>query len=67
MPAPESKTEVTTQEVIEQPARELSQTDHINKKLLTSLFNRLDEGGDSLVAKMLEPDNKNDEHDEWSD
>ena len=74
MPSPEENTvhnhEQTTEEAprIEAlPPREISQTDHINKKLLTSLFNRLDEGGETNLAKMLEDDNKTSEDDEWND
>lgn len=66
MPAPEKNTQTDTQGSAEQPSREVSQTDHINKKLLTSLFNRINEGGDSMLEKMLEPDNS-EENDEWKD
>ncbi|CAG4995448.1 unnamed protein product [Parnassius apollo] len=74
MPAPDSDNnkqkviENNAQELIDQPVREITQTDHLNKKLLTSLFNRMVEGdSDSSLAKMLEPDNINEEHDEWSE
>lgn len=51
---------------LEQPTREISQTDRINKKLLTSLFKRMDEG-DSVINQMLETDNNTTEDDEWKD
>ncbi|KPI98616.1 hypothetical protein RR46_04589 [Papilio xuthus] len=67
MPAPEQNTQSNTQGSVEPPTREISQTDHMNKKLLTSLFKRLNEGGDSILEKMLEPDNNSEENDEWKD
>ncbi|XP_060807802.1 uncharacterized protein LOC132903445 [Amyelois transitella] len=61
MPTPEKKVLTNPEQIQEQPVREITQTDHLNKKLLTSLFNRMNEvdseGGNSLLAKMLEPDN----------
>lgn len=66
MPTPENKTQ-NTEEVAESPTREITQTDHLNKKLLTSLFKRMDEGGDSQLSKMLESDNKTEEDDDWKD
>lgn len=68
MPAPENTLNNNPEQIQEQPVRELSQTDLINKKLLTSLFKRLDEGGDSQLAKMLEADNNGEIADEeWKD
>lgn len=52
------------QQKAEVPVRERTQTDHLNKKLLTSLFNRMNEG-DSMLSKMMEPDNDSEENDEW--
>lgn len=66
MPAPEKTAPVNPEQVQEPPPREISQTDHLNKKLLTSLFKRMDEGGDSNLSKMLEDDNKTEDH-EWED
>lgn len=66
MPEPDKTTPVNPEPVPEQPTREISQIDHINKKLLTSLFKRMDEGGDSTLSKMLEDDNKTDDK-EWED
>ena len=67
MPAPEENVQNKTVQTQEQPMREITQTDHLNKKLLTSLFKRLDEGGNSLLDKMLEPENTSEENDEWKD
>ena len=67
MPAPEENVQNKTVQTQEQPMREITQTDHLNKKLLTSLFKRLDEGGNSLLDKMLEPENNCEENDEWRD
>lgn len=67
MPAPEENVDSKTVQPQEQAMREITQTDHINKKLLTSLFKRLDEGGNSLLEKMLEPDNNSEENDEWQE
>lgn len=70
MPAPLNKESTQKNEDtqnLEQVSREISQTDHINKKLLTSLFKRMDEGGNSTLAKMMEPDNNSEENDEWKD
>lgn len=63
MPEPEKPT-ITKPEVValEPPTREISQIDHINKKLLTSLFKRMDEDGD-----ISQPDNNTTEDDEWKD
>lgn len=60
MPTPQKNVLTNPEQIQEQPAREITQTDHLNKKLMTSLFNRMNEidgGGNSLLAKMLEPDN----------
>ncbi|CAH2229007.1 jg7078 [Pararge aegeria aegeria] len=65
MPAPQESVN-NAEQIQDQPPREITQTDHINKKLLTSLFNRMNEG-DSLLNKMLEDDNKTEESDEWKD
>lgn len=65
MPAPQESVN-NPEPIQEQPPREITQTDHLNKKLLTSLFNRINEGGDSTLNKMLESDNKTEE-DEWKD
>lgn len=65
MPAPQESVN-NPEPIQEQPPREITQTDHLNKKLLTSLFNRINEGGDSTLNKMLENDNKTEE-DEWKD
>lgn len=65
MPAPQESVN-NPEPIQEQPPREITQTDHLNKKLLTSLFNRMNEGGDSTLNKMLENDNKTEE-DEWKD
>lgn len=69
MPAPEKTENNNPEQIQEQPVREITQTDRINKKLLTSLFKRLDEGGDSQLAKMLEADDNNGEiaDEEWKD
>lgn len=68
MPAPEETVNNNPEQIQERPVRELSQTDRINKQLLTSLFKRLDEGGDSQLAKMLEVDNNGEIADEeWKD
>lgn len=68
MPAPVKTENNNPEQIQEQPVRELSQTDRINKQLLTSLFKRLDEGGDSQLAKMLEADNNGEIADEeWKD
>lgn len=67
MPTPEKNVLSNPEQIQEQPVREITQTDHLNKKLLTSLFNRMNEvdgGGNSLLAKMLEPDP---EEAEWED
>lgn len=65
MPEPDKTTPVKPENIPEQPTREISQTDHLNKKLLTSLFKRLDDSGDS-VPNNLEDDNKTEDH-EWED
>ncbi|KAL0860676.1 hypothetical protein ABMA27_010021 [Loxostege sticticalis] len=67
MPTPEKNTMNNPEEILEQPTREISQTDHLNKKLLTSLFNRMNDGEDSNLNKMLEPDNIPEDEDEWKD
>ncbi|CAH0714818.1 unnamed protein product, partial [Brenthis ino] len=67
MPAPEENVDTKTVQPQEQAMREITQTDHLNKKLLTSLFKRLDEGGNSLLETMLEPDNNSEENDEWQE
>ncbi|KAL0811088.1 hypothetical protein ABMA28_010356 [Loxostege sticticalis] len=67
MPTPEKNTMNNPEEILEQPTREISQTDHLNKKLLTSLFNRMNDGEDSNLNKMLEPDNIPEDDDEWKD
>ncbi|CAH2098073.1 unnamed protein product [Euphydryas editha] len=67
MPAPEEMVNVNPEDIQDQPIREITQTDHLNKKLLTSLLNRMNEGGNSTLAKMLEPDNSEEENDEWKD
>ncbi|KAI5632143.1 hypothetical protein NE865_15140 [Phthorimaea operculella] len=54
--APDSQTPPEPQTLPQQPVRELSQTDHLNKRLLTSLFKSLDEGGEESLSKMMEPD-----------
>lgn len=64
MPAPEQIENNNTKQIQEQPAKEISQNDRINKQLLTSLFKRLDEGGDSQLSDMLEPDNNGEIADE---
>lgn len=68
MPTPEKNVLNNPENLQEQPVREITQTDHLNKKLLTSLFNRMNEvetdGGNSLLAKMLEPDEFSEETDE---
>lgn len=65
MPAPQESVN-NPEPIQEQPPREITQTDHLNKKLLTSLFNRMNEGGDSTLNKMLENDDKTEEE-EWKD
>lgn len=65
MPEPDKTAPVAQEKIPEQPPREISLTDHLNKKLLTSLFKRMDEGGDS-VPTNLEDDNKTEDH-EWED
>ncbi|CAH4029692.1 unnamed protein product [Pieris brassicae] len=64
MPEQEKKTQNEQQKNAEIPVRERTQTDDLNKKLLTSLFNRMNEG-DSMLSKMLEPDNESEENEEW--
>ncbi|CAG4966337.1 unnamed protein product [Colias eurytheme] len=64
-PEKEETTTNTQDAMPEMPVRETTQTDHLNKKLLTSLFNRMNEEGDSPLSKMLEPDNQADDDDEW--
>ncbi|CAK1547832.1 unnamed protein product [Leptosia nina] len=64
-PEQEEKTPNNQEKTPDLPVRERTQTDDLNKKLLTSLFNRMNEGGDTMLSKMLEPDNKTDEDDEW--
>lgn len=67
MPAPKEMVNVNPEDIIDQPTREITQTDHLNKKLLTSLLNRMNEGGNATLEKMLEPDNTEEENDEWKD
>ncbi|CAF4770459.1 unnamed protein product [Pieris macdunnoughi] len=64
MPEQEEKAQNEQQNNAEVPVRERTQTDDLNKKLLTSLFNRMNEG-DSMLSKMLEPDNESEENEEW--
>lgn len=66
MPEPNKKVPVNPENIPDKPNREMSQTDHLNKKLLTSLFKRMDEGGDSTLSNMMEDDNKTEDH-EWED
>lgn len=65
MPEPEKTAPANPEPLNDQPPREISQTDHINKKLLTSLFKRMDEEKDSPLAKMLEPDSNDVEEQDW--
>lgn len=67
MPAPEEMVNVNPEDIPNQPTREITQTDHLNKKLLTSLLNSMNEGGNATLEKMLEPDNTEEENDEWKD
>lgn len=70
MPAPNDTKNIYNndkEDALEQGVREITQTDHINKKLLTSLFKRMDETGDSPLAKMLNSNNQSDENNEWND
>lgn len=67
MPTPEKNVMSNPEEGLDQPTREISQTDHLNKKLLTSLFNRMNDGEDSNLNKMLEPDGLPEDEDEWKD
>lgn len=46
------------------PPRELSQTDQLNKKLLKSFFDRINQG-DEKLTKMLEKDSDADPNDSW--
>ncbi|KAM3958707.1 uncharacterized protein ACR2FA_007230 [Aphomia sociella] len=67
MPTPEKNVLSNPEKLQDQPVREITQTDHLNKKLLTSLFNRMNEAdndGNSMLAKMLEP---GPEEAEWED
>lgn len=66
MPEPDKTAPVNPENIPEQPTREISQTDHLNKKLLTSLFKRMDEDGDSVLSNMLKDDNTTEDQ-EWED
>lgn len=69
MPAPENKViapERPEEPIPELPPRETTQTDHINKKLLISLFNRMNDAENSTASKTLQNGDDN-ESDEWED
>lgn len=63
MPTPQNTVPNNPEQMPEQPVREISQTDHLNKKLLTSLFKRMDEEESS--SKITDPDKKTEDDDEW--
>lgn len=65
MPEPENNTVKNTEQIQQQPMREITQTDHLNKKLLASLFKRLDEA-DSAASNVSETENTT-EDDEWKE
>ncbi|XP_073961146.1 uncharacterized protein [Choristoneura fumiferana] len=64
MPEPENNTVKNTEQIQQQPMREITQTDHLNKKLLTSLFKRLDEA--DSTSNVSETENTT-EDDEWKE
>lgn len=61
MPEPAETPNNNPDLVLDPPTREISQTDQINKKLLASLFKRMDE------VDTPQPDNDAADEDEWKD
>lgn len=53
-------------EVQPQPVRELTQTDKLNKRLLISFLERINESGMSLVENFSENVNSNDTENEFA-
>ncbi|KPI94317.1 hypothetical protein RR46_04385 [Papilio xuthus] len=64
MPAPEQNIQSNTEGIVEQPSREISQSEPMNKKLIANLLKTVIKGGDPTIAKMFELEKKTEGNDE---